>query len=104
VTIEYVDVVERRDTLWRGPVVLVVAAGAISVIGALLGVRQAQVVQSFAVVFLSIVLEALPFIVLGSIVGAALETWGSERLAAFLGRLHGVIALRRPPRCLLPDL
>lgn len=84
---------ERRAELWRGPLLIVAVAGAVAVLGGLLGLRDAQVARSFAVVFLSIVLEAFPFIVLASIVGAAVETWAPERVFKFIARLPAVLAV-----------
>ncbi len=43
--------------------------------------------NSFALIFVSIVLEAIPFMLLGSLVGGCIEVWVShERLAAILPR------------------
>ena len=90
-----VEVVAAREHVgaWRGPMLVVGGLTIVAVCGLALGLRRSSSVQAFSVVFLSIVLEALPFIVIGSVVSAALETVAPERVSRVLRRVPSPVAV-----------
>jgi uncharacterized membrane protein YraQ (UPF0718 family) len=59
-----------------------------------LGVISAPVPSTFALIFTSIVVEALPFILLGALVSAAIAVWVPMRTIEWIGRLP--LALQVP--------
>jgi uncharacterized protein len=62
-------------------------AAAILVVARTLGLRRVPEVQTFAVVFTSIVVEALPFVLLGALVSALLAVYVPARVFARVARL-----------------
>ncbi|HVM34817.1 MAG TPA: permease [Actinomycetota bacterium] len=70
--------------LWTLTTAGAVAAG---IVLRMLGIAEDPTAQSFAIVFTAIVVEALPFVLLGAFVAAVLEVYVPERAFAGLGRL-----------------
>jgi uncharacterized membrane protein YraQ (UPF0718 family) len=56
-------------------------------VGRLLGLRELPAAETFAVVFTSIVVEALPFVLMGALVSALIEVYVPERAFARVGAL-----------------
>jgi uncharacterized membrane protein YraQ (UPF0718 family) len=64
------------------------AAAVVAVLAARLGgVGKIAVFETFVVIFASIVIEALPFVLLGAIVSAAIEVYVPDKTFAAIGRL-----------------
>jgi uncharacterized membrane protein YraQ (UPF0718 family) len=64
------------------------AAAVVAVLAARLGgVGKIAVFETFVVIFASIVIEALPFVLLGAIVSAAIEVFVPDKTFAAIGRL-----------------
>jgi len=76
-------------TLW---VALCAALGAVAV-ARFAGIGRSALVENFVIVFTSIVVEALPFILLGALVSAAIEVYVPERIFAKVARLPLVLQL-----------
>lgn len=77
-----------------GPWVLVPAAAALVVaVVRATGLGGAAEVETFVLVFTSIVVEALPFILLGALVSAAIEVYVPDRTFDRLARLPAVLQI-----------
>jgi uncharacterized protein len=76
----------RRQVAVGGWAAAVGAAAVVAVLR-LLGIADDPAAQSFALVFTAIVVEALPFVLLGALVSALLEVYVPDRAFARLGRL-----------------
>ena len=67
---------------------------AILLLGRLLGLGDSAPAQTFSIIFTAIVVEAIPFVLLGAVVAAAIEVYVSDRA---LGKITGL-----PSRLQLP--
>jgi uncharacterized protein len=88
----------RPDPPVRAVPLWVLSVGGALLVGALLAARHSLVGHSaalatFGIVFASIVIEALPFILLGAIVAAAAAVFIPERAVEGFGRLPGWLQL-----------
>ena len=75
---------------------LLPAGGALVVsllIGRLLGVGDAAPAQTFSIIFTAIVVEAIPFVLLGAVVAAAIEVYVSDRVLGRMTRLPSALQL-----------
>jgi uncharacterized protein len=73
---------------------VLVASLGVAVVGRAAGVGQADTIQTFVLIFSSIVVEALPFILLGALVSAAFAVYVPGRFFERVGRLP--VALQVP--------
>lgn len=73
---------------------LAAAAAAVVVAGRLSGLGDLAEIETFALIFTSIVVEALPFVLLGATVSAAIEVLVPDRLFARVAKLP--VALQLP--------
>ena len=67
--------------------ILAVLSVVLIVLGRVLGVGEAGAVETFVLIFTSIVVEALPFVLLGAAVSALIEVYVSDRAFDRLARL-----------------
>lgn len=83
------------DTERPGAVVAgaVAATIALAVAGRLLGVAEVALVQSFAIVAVSIVVEALPFVLLGAIVSGVIQVYVSDERFDRVARLPAALQM-----------
>jgi uncharacterized membrane protein YraQ (UPF0718 family) len=84
----------RRTVSGRGLTLLFAAAGSIVVVGRVAGLRKVPAAETFALIFTSILVEALPFVLLGALVSAVIEVYVPENVFARVARL--------PVACQLP--
>jgi uncharacterized membrane protein YraQ (UPF0718 family) len=77
----------RRTVSGRALAIVLAALGALVVLGRLAGVRRVPAAETFALIFTSIVVEALPFVLFGALVSALIEVYVPERLFARVARL-----------------
>lgn len=95
------EVIGTQDpALERGPAgpsrlvaALVAATGLLVVAGRLSGLSDVAGVQTFVLIFTSIVVQALPFVVVGAMVSAAIEVYLSDDTMARITRLPMVAQL-----------
>ena len=66
---------------------------AILLIGRLLGVGDAAPAQTFSIIFTAIVVEAIPFVLLGAVVAGAIEVFVSDRVFGRVTRLPSALQL-----------
>ena len=69
------------------PVLAIVALLAFVAGARIAGIGDVALVETFVVIFASIVIEALPFVLLGALVSAAIEVFVADRTFARIGRL-----------------
>jgi uncharacterized protein len=67
--------------------IAVVATAALIALGRIAGVAQQASVETFVLIFTSIVVEALPFVLLGALVSAWIEVYVSDRAFQAVARL-----------------
>jgi uncharacterized protein len=70
---------------------LLVAAGAIAaviVVGRFADVGRIAAAQNFVLIFTAIVVEALPFVLIGALAGAVIEVYVPEKLVTRIGRMR----------------
>jgi uncharacterized membrane protein YraQ (UPF0718 family) len=85
VTLDPTAVVPRPPRTATLYLALVIVAG---VVGArTTGLGDVAVVETFVVIFASIVIEALPFVLMGAVVSALIEVYVPDRAFAAIGRL-----------------
>jgi uncharacterized membrane protein YraQ (UPF0718 family) len=77
----------RRTVSNRALALALVAGAVVLLVGRLSGLRRVAAVETFVLIFTSIVVEALPFVLLGALVSALIEVLVPERLWARLARL-----------------
>ena len=63
------------------------------VLGRLMGVGDAAPAQTFSIIFTAIVVEAIPFVLLGAVVSAAIEVYVSDDLLGRITRLPSGLQL-----------
>jgi uncharacterized membrane protein YraQ (UPF0718 family) len=73
-------------------------AGGLVVLGRALDVGRIAVIESFSLVFVSIVVEALPFVLMGALVSAVIEVYVPER--AFTRIASWPVAIQMPAAAL----
>jgi uncharacterized membrane protein YraQ (UPF0718 family) len=78
--------VNRRTVSHRALALLLVAVVVLLAVGRLSGLRRVAAAETFALIFTSIVVEALPFVLLGALVSALIEVLVPERVWASLAR------------------
>ena len=71
----------------RTAAIAVAAVAALGIGARLAGIAETAVAQTFTLIFTAIVVEALPFVLLGAIVSAAIEVFVSDRTFERVGRL-----------------
>jgi uncharacterized protein len=76
-----------RSRTWAPAAMLVLALAAVAVVARAFDGGGAAAAQNFLLVFASLLIEALPFIVLGAAVSALIEVFVPARAFARLGRL-----------------
>jgi uncharacterized protein len=86
--------IDRESVPTDVAVGVAVASLVLAVAGRVAGVGQADTVQTFVLIFSSIVVEALPFILLGALVSAAFAVYVPGRLFERIGRMP--VALQVP--------
>jgi uncharacterized protein len=86
--------IDRESVPTDVAVGVVVASLVLAVAGRVAGVGQADTVQTFVLIFSSIVVEALPFILLGALVSAAFAVYVPGRFFERIGRMP--VALQVP--------
>lgn len=69
------------------PVIAGAIALAVVLVARLGGIGDVAALETFVVIFASIIIEALPFVLLGAIVSAAIEVFVPDRAFAAVGRL-----------------
>jgi uncharacterized membrane protein YraQ (UPF0718 family) len=84
----------RRGVQWRTWVVTVAAIALVFALVRVLGIGENQSAQTFTLVFTAIVVEALPFVLLGAFAAALLEVYVPDRVFDRIARLP--IALQLP--------
>jgi uncharacterized membrane protein YraQ (UPF0718 family) len=87
----------RRTLPMRGPLALVSLLVAV-VLLRVVGLAEHPTTQTFAIVFIAIVVEALPFVLVGAVLAALLEVYVPDRAFAAVGRLP--VALQLPAAAL----
>jgi uncharacterized membrane protein YraQ (UPF0718 family) len=85
--------VHRRAVSNRGLALLLVAGAVLLLVGRLSGLRRVAAAETFALIFTSIVVEALPFVLLGALVSALIEVLVPGRLWVRLARLPAAYQL-----------
>ncbi|HEX2025734.1 MAG TPA: permease [Actinomycetota bacterium] len=80
-------------TRWAPAAILVLALALAAVVARSLGGGGAAAAQNFLLVFASLLIEALPFIVLGAAVSALIEVYVPVRAFARLARLPGPVQM-----------
>jgi uncharacterized membrane protein YraQ (UPF0718 family) len=79
--------VDRRTVSHRAFALLLVSVVVLLVVGRFSGLRRVAAAETFALIFTSIVVEALPFVLLGALVSALIEVLVSERVWASIARV-----------------
>jgi uncharacterized protein len=77
----------RRPVSPRVLPIVAVAVVVLVVTGRLLGIAEVEAVETFVLIFTSIVVEALPFVLLGAAVSALIEAFVSDETFGKLARL-----------------
>lgn len=73
---------------------MLVSAAVLVAVGRTLGLNQIAAAETFVIVFTSLVVEAIPFVLLGATVAAAIEVFVPQRLFSRIARLP--VALQLP--------
>lgn len=87
----------RQRSTFSAPIAAALLVGAV-LAARFGGLGDVAVVETFAVIFASIVIEALPFVLLGAMVSAAIEVFVPDRAFTAVGRLP--MALQLPTAAL----
>jgi uncharacterized membrane protein YraQ (UPF0718 family) len=77
----------RRDASVRALGMAAALVVAVLFIGRLSGLREIAAAETFVLIFTSIVIEALPFILLGALVSAAIEVYVPSRVFTRIGKM-----------------
>lgn len=83
----------RRPAQWPLLAGLVGGVGVLLFAGRALGAGRSAAVETFVLIFTSIVVEALPFILLGALVSALIEVYVPERVFSRIARLPAALQI-----------